>query len=339
MNIAELIDQRKPEWKELETLLSTRKTIRSSILSDPEKIARFTALYRSVCSDLALAESWQFPAETVHYLNGIVGQAYHQLYRTQQKERSNIRRILFEEIPRSILFDPIFWLSFLLFWGPFGICFFLCHLDSTFAEKVLDKVQISLMETMYERSFDTMDFSERFTMAGFYIWNNGGIGLKCFALGLIGGICGAYILCSNSIYLGVVFGFMTGSTISPEASTNFTTFVVAHGPFELTAIIMSAAAGMKMGFAFFSTHGYRRFDSVRIAARKAVPIMITAFTLFCLAALLEAFVSPCPWLPLIFKQGIALFSSLLLFIYIVVLGILAHKKNSSMEVGNFNGFR
>ncbi|MDO5581078.1 MAG: stage II sporulation protein M [Planctomycetia bacterium] len=326
MKIAEIIEQRKPEWKELEALVAEQKRIRSTALADPEKIARFTALYRSVCSDLALAESYQFPAETVQYLNSIVGKAYHHLYRTPQKERSNIRRIFFEDIPRSIFHDPIFWLSFVLFWGPFGICFFLCHLDSAFAEKILDKSQLAAMEAMYSQSFESMDFSERFSMVGFYIWNNGGIGLKCFAFGIIGGICGAYILCSNSIYLGVIFGFMSGGAVGPEISSNFTNFTVAHGPFELTAIIMSAAAGMKMGFAFFSTHGYRRFDSVRIAAHKAIPIMITAFGLFCLAAFLEAFVSPAPWLPLIFKQGIALISSILLFVYIVVLGILAQKK-------------
>ncbi len=321
MNVAELLEKRKPEWKELEDLLDeTKKVTSNSLLFNPEKASRFTMLYRSVCSDLALAESYELPPGTIHYLNGIVGRAHHYLYCSSRSGWKNFQYLIFTEIPRWILTDFTFWLAFILFWGPFFTCLFMSHLDTSFPERVISGEQLKIVEKMYGTSFDQIDFDDRMFMVGYYIRNNGGIGLQCFAMGIIGGICGAMILLSNSIQLGVIFGYMTSSLVDPQTRTNFTTFVLAHSSFELTAIVMSAAAGMRLGFAFFVTHGYRRIDSVRLAARKAGPIMMVAFVLFCLAALIEGIISPNPFLSLGYKQGIAIVTGCMLFIYIVVLG-------------------
>src|SRR5437773_2183469 len=77
------------------------------------------------------------------------------------------------------------------------------------------------------------------TMAGFYIQHNTTIGLQCFAYGLFFGIGSLYQLASNATILGTVFGYMA---TSPSAR-NFFTFVTAHAPFELTAIVLAGAAG------------------------------------------------------------------------------------------------
>ena len=53
------------------------------------------------------------------------------------------------------------------------------------------------------------------------------------------------------IVLGAAFGHM--GTV--EQRDNFFQFVTAHGPFELTAIVLSAAAGMRLGFSLVDTHG------------------------------------------------------------------------------------
>ena len=76
-------------------------------------------------------------------------------------------------------------------------------------------------------------------MAGFYIQHNASIGLQCFAWGLFFGLGSLYELLSNGIILGTVFGHMARG---PHAA-NFFTFVTAHGPFELTAIVFSGRPG------------------------------------------------------------------------------------------------
>ena len=93
-------------------------------------------------------------------------------------------------------------------------------------------------------------------MVGFYIYHNTSIGLECFAFGLLFGVGGLVALVFNAVQLGAVFGYM--STV-PEWHV-FSQFVTAHGPFELTAIALSAAAGMRLGFALIDT---RRIEPAR----------------------------------------------------------------------------
>ncbi|MDO5553455.1 MAG: stage II sporulation protein M [Planctomycetia bacterium] len=326
MDVRFLLEQRQAEWDELEEL-TTRMSDRPLLARDaPETVARFTTLYRSVCSDLALAESYHLPTGVVQRLNRLVAQAHYRLYRTRRWSWQHFRTVLLRHGPAWLVSDPLFWLCLLLFWGPFLLCGVMARSDPAFAEAVVGAEALDNIEAMYSKSFETMDFGERMAMAGFYIRNNGGIGLQCFALGILGGLGGLYILISNAVTIGVLFGFMLGSEASSVASQQFCEFVTAHAPFELTAIILSAAAGTRMGFAFIATGGWSRFDSVRLAARRATPTLVTAVLLFCLAAGVEAFISPNPFFSHRFKVAFALVSALLLFIYIVVLGLIALAK-------------
>jgi len=152
-------------------------------------------------------------------------------------------------------------------------------------------------------------------MAGFYIWHNATIGLNCFVFGLFGGVGGLFETIFNAAYLGGVFGFMT--TV-PEKN-NFFEFVTAHGPFELTAIVLSAGGGMRLGFSLLDTKGRSRLQSLRAAGRESVPAIMVAVILFMLAAFIEGFVSPSA-LPYPVKAFVAAASSAFLMFYFVVLG-------------------
>jgi len=153
-------------------------------------------------------------------------------------------------------------------------------------------------------------------MVGFYIFHNTGIGLQCFAHGLLLGVGGLFAIAFNGVFLGAVFGFMT----TVPARTNFFNFVTAHGPFELTAIVFSGAAGMRLGFALVSTGGLRRTESLRLAARQAMPTMGAAMVMFSLAAMIEGFISP-SGLPYLVKAGVAIVSTILILAYVVGLGL------------------
>ena len=113
--------------------------------------------------------------------------------------------------------------------------------------------------------------------------------------------------------------------VSPElgmAGANFKHFVTAHGPFELTAIVLSAGAGLKIGLSWMVTGGLRRLDSLKKKSQEALPIALVAVALFCLAAMIEGFISPMPEsiLPWWVKGTVATVSSCLLMFYFVGLG-------------------
>ncbi len=328
MTIAEILAAREPQWQELEKLTDELGAAGFFRKRQPEKIARFSALYRAACDDLATAESYRLPPETIRYLNELVGAAHTALYRRQSFDLRNFWRIFLFDAPRWLISDAAFWVALALFWIPFLTCELKARGDVEFAKSVVGPLALRQMEAMYSDSFDEMNPLDRISMAAFYAQHNGGIGLQCFALGALGCVPGLFVLLSNAVHLGVIFGYMTGPAVSPEITAHFIEFTTAHGPFELTAIVLSAAAGLRIGFGFIKTNGYSRLDSTRRAAIQAAPATTAAFLLFCLAGLIEAFVSPMPLEffkaigiePLAVKKTVAALSTLVLVLYFGGLG-------------------
>ncbi|MBR5244260.1 MAG: stage II sporulation protein M [Thermoguttaceae bacterium] len=325
--VDELIAKREPDWKELERLAAELKSARSKGTRDGATIARFAALYRATCADLALAEARRLPPGTIRYLNDLVGVAHNLLYRRQTWDLKTFGRVFLFDAPRWLLTDAAFWAALALFWIPFWTCEAIAAKNPEFARSVVGADQLTSLEGMYSKPFEEMDAFDRVGMAAYYVQHNGGIGLKCFALGALFAFPGLYVLGFNATALGVAFGYMTSGAVDAEVAARFTEFTTAHGPFELTAVVLSAAAGMRIGFGLIKTDGFARLDSARRAAIKASPAMVAAFLLFCGAALLEAFVSPRPTFfggvfgdALAIKRGIAILSAALLVLYIVGLG-------------------
>jgi uncharacterized membrane protein SpoIIM required for sporulation len=288
-------------------------------------MARFAGLYRSACADLALAESYQLPPGTVRYLHQLVGRAHNQLYPSRKFNLAAWRDELLLRVPQRLFTDPCVWLAFVLFWGVFLLSMFLAVEYALpgggrpplrgYAEMLVGEEMLEDMQNNFSQPMSGRDPNDSAAMAGFYIFHNTGIGLKCFAGGLALGVGGLFVTTFNAAYLGAVFGFMMRV---PERE-NFFNFVTAHGPFELTAIVLSAAAGMRMGFSIIDTGGYSRGEALRRAALEAMPTVGTAIILFLLAALIEAFISPSA-LPYTFKAGVAVLCSGLLVFYFVLLG-------------------
>jgi uncharacterized membrane protein SpoIIM required for sporulation len=325
MKVSELLETRRRQWQELESFADVMESHSRRMM--PQEVARFAALYRAACADLALAESYRFPPGVIQYLNHLVGRAHHVLYRSRTITARRWFGMMLFDVPRQLFSDWSFWLAMGIFWGVFLLCMWLAATVDEFALEMVGQNQLDMMESMYSEPVDQQDEDQQFFMLGFYISHNAGIGLRCFAMGLLFGIGGLFELLLNSAILGTIFGYMT--TI-PQGE-NFYQFVTAHGPFELTAIVMAGAAGMRLGFSLISTGGLKRLDSLRKAAVEAVPTMTAFVVLFGLAALIEAFISPSGLEffryrgiePYTVKLSVAVISTVLLFVYIVVLGGLA----------------
>ena len=291
MTVAELIAKREPEWRELEDLVREldKPVFRRRV--DPDTIARFLQLYRAVCSDLALSKSYNLPYDTVGRLNVLVRKAYGSLYRTTQRPNRSFWSVVLFEAPRWIITDSAFLFSFFLFWGVFLTCQLWAQIDPNFAPDLVGNGMLERLEDMYSDEFDG-NVIDSFPSTFAYISHNAGIGLKCFVFGALGVIPGLWVLVSNASFLGACFGYMLGDVCPTTASMNFWEFTRAHGPFELTAIVLAAGAGLRIGWGFVSTGGYGRVEALRRAGVKASPMLFMGLLFFCFAAALEAFVSP-----------------------------------------------
>ncbi len=324
MNVAKLLEKRKGQWSELERLCDAMeargRTDRAagSHHQGAEGIARFSTLYRAACADLALADAYQLPPGTVTYLHRLVARAHNQLYRANKFEPTRWSDVIFYEAPQRIFADPCVRVAAIVFFGLFILSMYLAFNEDLFpgyAERMAGSPALTQAEESFEKPLNG-SLQHYVTMSGFYIQHNTSIGLRCFAWGVLIIPC-LYVLASNAIQLGAVFGYMA----RPDAvgGDNFFHFVTAHGPFELTAIALAAGAGLRLGVGLFHTRGLTRGDSLRESAVRAVPIMVASGVLFALAAFTEGFLSPSP-APYLIKALWAILSSGLISFYFVILG-------------------
>lgn len=315
MKVSDLIRSRQKHWRELEQRCSALERAAGRRVR-AEAGTRFAALYRAACADLALADAYHLPPATVQYLHQLVGRAHNQLYRARAFAVRAWYDELFVRVPRRLYRDRSFRLALAIFWGVFLLSGALAFSSPDYAEQVLGKDAMMGLEDMYsEPTAGRGDGATGVFATGFYAFHNPSIGLRCFAFGLVFGIAGLFALVFNASLLGAAFGHMAQS---PHAE-NFFHFVTAHGPFELTAIALAAAAGMRLGFALVDTGGYTRAAALRRAVPEAMPSASAAVLLFLLAALIEGFLSPSA-APYAVKLAVAVGSCVILVLYFVGLG-------------------
>jgi len=317
MKVADLLEARRKNWEELDRLCAQMETSTRRSMG-PLAVSRFAALYRAACADLALANAYQLPSGTVQYLHRLVGRSHNQLYRSRIFDFSAWGRALLVDAPRKIFNDHCVQVCFVLFWGVFLISAFAAASPGMwpdYVDQLMGAEAIQEMEEMYADGLGRTADEDAF-MAGFYIRNNTGIGLRCFAYGLLV-IPGVYVTIFNSAILGCVFGYMA----RPDAigRDNFFEFVTAHGPFELTAIVLSAGAGLRLGMSWIITGGLSREASMQKAGREVMPIAGAMMILFIVAGLIEGFLSASP-APYAVKFSVFLLSILILLFYFFVLG-------------------
>lgn len=318
MKVVELLEQRRQNWQELEKLCEQFAMKRKSTIP-PDTFVRFAALYRAACADLALADAYQLPPNTTQFLHQLVGRAHHHLYRSKPFDLEAWVRALLVEAPQRIFQDRCVQLMFGVFWGLFILSAVLAFHSAAFpnyAESMLGDRQIEQLEVMYKDPISGREPGANLVMASLYIQHNTTIGLQCFAGGLLV-VPGLFVTMFNAAFLGAAFGYMARPDV-PEGA-NFFHFVTAHGPFELTAIVLSAGAGLRLGMSWVRTNGLTRTASLQKTAQEAMPLMGAAIVLFVLAALTEGFLSPSS-APYWIKAGTAIASSGLLTFYFVVLG-------------------
>jgi uncharacterized membrane protein SpoIIM required for sporulation len=318
MKVVDLLERRRKNWQELERLSDQVQGGSTSNLPPPN-VSRFGALYRAACADLALAYAYQLPQNTVQYLHRLVGRAHNQLYRSRKFEWKKWAEILLYDVPKTIFRDRCVQVMFCVFWGLFILSAWLAYSKTAwpeFAEQVLSAEAIQGLEKMYENPIDGRDGDTDMAMAGFYQRHNTSIGLQCFAWGLLV-VPGMLVTMFNAISLGASFGYMARPDV--VEGENFFHFVTAHGPFELTAIVLSAGAGLRLGLSWMMPGGLTRLSALQKAGREVMPVMGSAIVMFFMAALVEGFLSPSA-APYWVKVTIAIVSSSLLGFYFVVLG-------------------
>jgi len=309
----EFVAARKPTWDELDTLLA-RKHLLCRLPA--ASISRAASLYREICSDLMRARSAGYSSDVIDLLDSLSARACAAMYSAPPYRLEGLRDLVLAGFPRSVRRNARFLaLAAVLFVLP-GLLGFLGALRSRgFAIQIMSESMVTEMEKSYaefgrgrEEGADTM-------MASFYVYNNIGIAFRCFATGILFGLGSIFFLIYNGLLIGVVAGAVTAA----GHGRNLFTFMAGHGAFELTAIVISGAAGMVMGYALVDTGSRTRWASLRAKAGDLFSMITGAALMLLVAALIEGYWSPSAVVAPV-KWGVALLFYLLVLAYLLCAG-------------------
>lgn len=286
-------------WDEFEQVLASINDSNSAQLS------RFPRDYRTVCQHLAIAKSRRYAAGLTNKLNRLVQQGYQVIYGDNIKTQGAFLNFLFFGFPATLRANAVYiWSATALFLVPAILMLIACLMNDQVIYSLMDAGQVRGMEGMYDPSLGKLGRERQsdsdLMMFGFYIYNNIGISFRCFATGILFGLGSIYFIGYNGLVLGGVSGHLTGLGYNET----FYPFVIGHGAFELTAIVFSGAAGMKIGYALLAPGANTRIRSLQLAASDAIKIIYGSTIMLLIAAFIEAFWSSSSTLPIAVKLGV-----------------------------------
>ena len=304
MNKQSFLRDRRPAWERFESLL-TRAEAPSKPKLAPDEVSEFSELFRALCYDLAQVRSRYWGSAIERYLNDLVVRGHGAFYGGKPMKRGRVTVFFTHVFPRLVRQNQaFFWVAAALFVVPMAAGWAIVASDPTLAHRVLPGSVLYTMESMYEgdstESTQDADADSGFgrqdaAMAGFYVKHNTSIAFQCFALGFFLGIGTIYVLLSNGIQIGTVAGYV----IAQGHGERFLSFVVCHSSFELTAIVVSGAAGLVLGHAILAPGNLSRMDSLRERGRVAVQLALGAAGMLFVAAMIEGFWSAQPLPPMV----------------------------------------
>lgn len=286
-------------WRDHEVLLgaleSGGKHPRSAAL--PEEHAR-------ICSMLALARERRYTLGLIDRLEELALRGQRVLYAGRADPEPLLKGLL-ARFPQAVRATwALHALAFVLFVGPWLFGMVLVANRPDLATMVVDPSTLTRMESMYDPNGEVQagarTISDDFSMFGFYIWNNVGIALRTFGAGAGLGVGSGLILVYNGLVIGAVSGHLTAVGLGHT----FWPFVIGHGSFELTAIVIAGAAGLKLGWGLVAPGRRGRAAALREGAREALPLILGAGGMLIVAAAIEAFWSPSRVIPDSVKLGV-----------------------------------
>jgi uncharacterized membrane protein SpoIIM required for sporulation len=301
------------EWEQFEKFLDQPR-------SAPFKKQEMPSRYRRLCQSLALAAHRQYSPALVDRLNRLALRGHHALYENRRRQTQRVVEFLLAGFPALVRQEwRLVLVATLLFFGPLIGLIVVLQVFPECVHYLLTPEQIASFHEMYDPAARRLGMREADTsllMFGFYIWNNVRIGFQTFAGGLLFGVGSLWFLASNGVILGAVAGYLT----QIGYDQTFWSFVAGHSSFELLAIVLSGAAGLRLGLALIAPGNVSRKAALVAAAKPAVRMMYGAALMFFVAAFVEAFWSPLTEVPYRVKIAAGISGWVLLLGYFAFLG-------------------
>ena len=320
MTVDRFVEDRRARWARLENLISEANG-RVERLA-PSDVLELGRLYRSASSDLAVARRDFALDAATERLNDLVATAHALVYSEAPTSGRRLRRFFLHELPSSVRANSRF--------TAVSLAAFAIPLLATFAiglllpEIAATALPPETRQHLAERRLWT-DIPEGYRplVGPLIIVNNVRVAVAAFAGGLTAGALTLYLLVANGALLGTVLAVVQGYGLSG----GLLTFTAAHGPLEISCIVLSGGAGLRLAWALLRPGDRSRRDALRLAGAQAIRVMLLVIPALGVAGILEAFLSP-SGAPIALKITVGVIAGLALWSYIFLVGRPSRKSAS-----------
>jgi len=284
--------EREVDWRRLEAIVTALEKNRLRRISD-EDLLDLPVLYRKAASSLAVARSTVLDAATLAYLEGLVRRAWFQVYGPRMGFGGWLRRFLGGEWSRAVrAIGPEIGLALALMLAGTLVGWLLVSQDSEWffalvPEEMAGVRQPGADAAALRASLSGTEEASGLGMFAAYLFsNNTGVCIMAFALGFAFGIPTMLLVVHNMTLLGALLVVFSEAGLTLE----FAAWLSVHGTTELTAILLSGAAGLHIGRAMVFP-GERSVRAAAAAAgRRAAQVMAGVVLMLVTAGLLEGYV-------------------------------------------------
>jgi uncharacterized membrane protein SpoIIM required for sporulation len=255
--------------------------------TDPDEMAQqFTELV----NDLGYSKTFYPHSKVTQYLNDLASRIYLTIYRNKREESSRIARFFKTELPltirrhhREILY------AFLIFVGFAIMAAFSAAHDETFVRGVLGDGYVEMTEDNISKGdpFGVYKHSNPANMFAYIALNNIYVSFQVFVWGFFLGIGTIYMLFSNGVMVGAFQYYFFAKSLGWQSIL----VIWCHGTLEISAIILSGAAGLILSNSLLFPGSHKRLHSLMHGAKDGLKLMIALVPILLVAAFLEGFVT------------------------------------------------
>ncbi|HEX9942754.1 MAG TPA: stage II sporulation protein M [Thermoanaerobaculia bacterium] len=291
MDYARFLRLRRPVWDAFERQLRASRRLRTLGYSDLEEMA---LRYRQVLHDHALAAS-RFPGTAAaRRLQSLALEGTRALIGEGRERPGSVRRFFSRTFPRAFQRQlGVTGVALALFLGATLLGLALAVLRPALGLTLLGPQALQGLDEGRLWTDSLVTTVPPAVSSSSIATNNISVALTAWGGGALAGLVPLYIVLLN----GIMLGALVGVTLHYSMAGALLRFISAHGPLEITLILVSAAAGLAIGRALVAAGDRPRALAVREASRDALAVLLGCVPWFVLLALVEVFVSPSAELP------------------------------------------
>jgi uncharacterized membrane protein SpoIIM required for sporulation len=283
--------EREADWARLEALLDLVESKSPRRLSE-EDLFELPRLYRATLSALSVARETSLDASLVDYLERLSTRAYFVLYGCRAPWGRQIADFFAGGLPQAVraLWPEIRVATLLTILSAIAAYALVRSEPGWFGalmspEMASGRDLNASTEFLRKSLYDKPEDGGLEVFAAYLFTHNAQVSFLCFALGFALGIPTLILLVQNGALLGAMFAVYAPHGLTPGLFG----WLMIHGSTELSAIVLAAAAGLRIGRAIAFPGERGRVAAAGAAGRTAATVMLGVVLMLLVAGLLEGF--------------------------------------------------